>query len=172
MTTEVTGRGGRFPSRARLAALWRTELAGTEQYPRFLVAASFLATFAGVRATTHLLRRRQSPLARATHRGGGLQVGDVHIHHMVGGIALLLLTGYVAVERERPHLRERLATLYGVGAALTLDEFALWLRLQDDYWAREGRESVDAGVLAGAAFVIAAVGRPFAGAVLREWRGH
>lgn len=172
MTAGVTGGGGRVPSRARLAALWREELAGTDRYPRFLVAVAFLATFAVVRAVTHLLRRRQSPLARATHRGGGLQVGDVHIHHMVGGIALLLLTGYVAVERDRPHLRERLATLYGVGAALTLDEFALWLRLRDDYWARDGRESVDAGVLAGALFVVAALGRPFTGAVLREWRGH
>jgi hypothetical protein len=171
MTARTTGGGGHFPTRARLVALWRQELAGTAQYPRFLVAASFLATFGGVRATTHLLRRRQSPLDRALRRGGGLQVGDIHIHHMVGGIALLLLTGYVAVERERPHLRERLATLYGVGAALTLDEFALWLRLQDDYWAREGRESVDAGVLAGAAFVVAALGRPFVGAALREWRG-
>lgn len=165
-------RGGeQFPSRARLAALWRRELAGTDRYPRFLVAASFLATFAAARAATHLLRRRQSPAARETHRGGGLRVGHVHVHHLVGGIALLLLTGYLAVARPRALPRERLAVLYGAGAALTLDEFALWLRLEDDYWAREGRESVDAGVLAGAAFVVAALGRPFAGAVLHEWRG-
>lgn len=29
---------------------------------------------------------------------------------------------------------------FGAGAALTLDEFALWLNLRDVYWEREGRE--------------------------------
>jgi hypothetical protein len=41
-----------------------------------------------------------------------------------------------------------LAVLSGVGAALTLDEFALWLRLDDVYWSREGRSSVDAVLVA------------------------
>ena len=41
-----------------------------------------------------------------------------------------------------------LAVLFGAGAALTLDEFALWLHLEDVYWSREGRSSVDAVLIA------------------------
>ena len=50
------------------------------------------------------------------------------------------------------------ALLYGSGAALTLDEFALWLNLEDDYWTREGRESIDAVVVFGSLLAIAASG--------------
>ena len=39
------------------------------------------------------------------------------------------------------------ATLYGVASALTLDEFALWFDLQDDYWTQAGRKSIDAVAL-------------------------
>jgi hypothetical protein len=42
---------------------------------------------------------------------------------------------------------EILGALFGVGAALTLDEFALWLHLDDVYWSREGRKSIDAVLL-------------------------
>ena len=55
------------------------------------------------------------------------------------------------------------AFAYGAGAALTLDEFALWLNLQDDYWTREGRESVDAVVAFGSLLAIAASGHRLAG---------
>nr|CAA9212596.1 hypothetical protein AVDCRST_MAG63-33 [uncultured Armatimonadetes bacterium] len=142
----------------------------SDRYPRFLVCVAFLVTFLGVRGVTHAVRRRQSFLARALHRGGGIQIGSVHVHHLVGGIVLLLLTGYLSTTVERPRSRDRLALLYGIGAALTLDEFALWLRLKDVYWARQGRASVDAGVAAGAAFVLAGLGRPFLQALLRDVR--
>jgi hypothetical protein len=58
---------------------------------------------------------------------------------------------------------------YGVGAALTLDEFALWLNLRDVYWQREGRASFDALLLFAAALAIAALGGPFLHAVVRKW---
>ena len=170
MARETRDPDARRLSLARVGEVWQREMVRPDRYPRFLVTAAFALTFALVRAVTHALRRRQSPLARETHRGGGMQLGGLHIHHLAGGIGLLLLTGYLAVAVERPHPRDRLALLYGVGAALTLDEFALWLRLEDVYWAREGRTSVDAGVLAGIAFVLAALGRPFLAAVGREWR--
>ena len=50
----------------------------------------------------------------------------------------------IGTARTLDWLSQLMALLYGVGAALTLDEFALWLRLEDVYWAREGRESIDA----------------------------
>jgi hypothetical protein len=58
---------------------------------------------------------------------------------------------------------------YGVGAALTLDEFALWLNLRDVYWQREGRASYEALLLFAAALAIAALGGPFLQAVVRKW---
>jgi len=53
-----------------------------------------------------------------------------------------------------------MSILYGVGAALTLDEFALWLNLRDVYWAREGRSSIDAVILFGALLAAGAWGAP------------
>ncbi len=63
-----------------------------------------------------------------------------------------------------------MALLYGAAAALTLDEFALWLNLRDVYWAREGRASFDAVTLFGALLVIGWLGRPLHYAWLRTWR--
>jgi hypothetical protein len=59
--------------------------------------------------------------------------------------------------------------LYGAGAALTLDEFALWLNLEDVYWAREGRASIDAVILFGALLLIGVWGGRFLGALVREF---
>lgn len=58
--------------------------------------------------------------------------------------------------------------LYGIVAALTLDEFALWLNLRDVYWAREGRESIDAVILFGSFLLIGLWGGPFLSALVRE----
>jgi hypothetical protein len=54
-----------------------------------------------------------------------------------------------------------MALLYGVGAALTLDEFALWLNLRDVYWEREGRESIRAVFLFGSLLSMGLWGAPF-----------
>jgi hypothetical protein len=64
-----------------------------------------------------------------------------------------------------------MSLLYGAGAALTLDEFALWLNLEDVYWARQGRESIDAIVLFGTLLLIAIWGSGFFRALAKEFRG-
>jgi hypothetical protein len=51
--------------------------------------------------------------------------------------------------------------LYGVAAALTLDEFALWLNLRDVYWEREGHESLEALGLFGSVLAVGILGGPF-----------
>lgn len=91
------------------------------------------------------------------------------------GILLLLLVGYgllVGVgsgsRRSSRVLGRLMAALYGIGAALTLDEFALWLNLRDVYWEREGRASIDAIMLFGALVLAGLWGGPFLRAVLRE----
>jgi hypothetical protein len=54
-----------------------------------------------------------------------------------------------------------MSILYGVGAALTLDEFGLWLNLQADaYWTKQGRSSIDAVILFGSLLMIGAWGAP------------
>ena len=74
--------------------------------------------------------------------------GGLHVHHLVFGIVLLLATGFaLALQPPSPWL-EILAAGFGIGAGLTLDEYALWLHLDDVYWAEEGRQSVDAVVIA------------------------
>jgi hypothetical protein len=74
--------------------------------------------------------------------------GGLHVHHLVFGIVLLLATGFaLALQPSSPWL-EIVAAGFGIGAGLTLDEYALWLHLEDVYWAEEGRRSVDAVVIA------------------------
>lgn len=94
---------------------------------------------------------------------GGVIIHGVHIHHLVIGIVLMLATSYlwlllVGVEHSehRRRLSRSTAVVYGVAAALILDEFALWLNLRDVYWQQQGRESLEA--LTGfAAFLLAAI---------------
>jgi hypothetical protein len=106
----------------------------------FLILLSFLITFA--------LTRLYTRLARVRGWGSG-SAGGIHLHHMVFGIVFVLLAGFVtlSVEPAQPWV-DVLAILFGVGAALTLDEFALWLHLKDVYWQDEGRASVDAVIFA------------------------
>jgi hypothetical protein len=74
--------------------------------------------------------------------------GGLHVHHLVFGIVLLLAMGFaMALQPPSPWL-EIFAAGFGIGAGLTLDEYALWLHLEDVYWAEEGRRSVDAVVIA------------------------
>lgn len=74
--------------------------------------------------------------------------GPLRIHHLVPGIILLLLSGYIGISfHSRFKLRNLMAVLFGTGAALTIDEFALWLYLDDVYWEKEGRYSIDAIII-------------------------
>lgn len=113
--------------------------------PRALVGwvlVAYLITFLATRAITRAIRAGRGPLR-------DVSLGGTHVHHQVYGIFLLLVTG-TAEFTYRPGAPwvQVLAVGFGVGAALTLDEFALWLRLEDVYWAREGRSSVDAALIA------------------------
>ena len=81
---------------------------------------------------------------------GNVEVGGTHIHHLVWGILLLMIAGWVGiVVAPEPPGREIVAAVFGIGTGLTLDEFALWLELKDVYWSAEGRKSIDAVIVAG-----------------------
>lgn len=113
----------------------------------FVVLAAFLLAFLFIRTSARLIR---SP--RVTWWPGSVTTeSGLHLHHLVWGISLLLITGFLgfALNPGSPG-EEILAAGFGVGAGLTLDEFALWIYLRDVYWAEEGRASLDAVVVAAA----------------------
>jgi hypothetical protein len=111
---------------------------------QLVILISFLLTFATVRIITHAIRAgRWTRVFHNVHTKGG-----THLHHLVPGIFLLLISGYFGIAVSPSSQRSIWAVLFGVGAALTLDEFALWLHLADVYWAKQGRASVDAVVIA------------------------
>ena len=129
--------------------------------------ASFFVTFAAVRGITHAIRAERGPFKNITP-------GGRHIHHMTFGITGLLTVGYlwlleIGVSEERRSSRITSA-VYGSGAALTLDEFALWLNLADDYWTKQGRESIDAVVLFGSLLSLSVLGKGFFGELLLHAR--
>jgi hypothetical protein len=109
----------------------------------FLVLLAFLATFLFIRTSARLIRD-----PNVTWWPGNVEAGGVHIHHLVWGIWLLLIGGFTAFvsDLDAPWWQAT-AIAFGIGAGLTLDEFALWLRLEDVYWTDEGRESIDAVVV-------------------------
>jgi hypothetical protein len=104
---------------------------------------SFTLTWLVVRSSTHLIRRRG--------RFGpfhNLFLGRQHIHHFVPGIALAFLAGGVSVVSRRASLDRWLAIPFGTGVALTLDESALLLKLDDVYWTEDGIVSVQISLAA------------------------
>ena len=127
----------------------------TGRAPAIWMLIGFLVTFAVTRGIT---RRIHAKAAGESQRPAGqrgaisdIYIGGVHIHHQVWGILLVLATGLLQFRYSpRTPWAEVLAALFGAGAALTLDEFALWFNLDDVYWTRSGRKSIDAILVGGA----------------------
>jgi hypothetical protein len=146
----------------RLGLLVRTTIPDRPRQRMFLASLSFLFTFVGVRILVHRIVSHEGVFQYVVVRG-------THIHHLVWGILILLLVGYGwLADLGRSHtpisifFGRLMAVGYGAGAALTLDEFALWLNLSPDaYWTRQGRLSIDAVILFGALLAVGAMGSPF-----------
>jgi hypothetical protein len=128
-----------------IASAYRDGIVDTHRETQFLFFVSFLLTFGFIRTSTHMIK------AQVSWWPGNVSVGGTHIHHLVWGILLLLICGYVGVAiHPGDPWRGIDAVLFGIGTGLTLDEFALWLNLKDVYWEKEGRRSIDAVVIAAA----------------------
>jgi hypothetical protein len=97
---------------------------------------AFGVTFGFLRALTYAIREELVPW-------GNVELGTVHVHHYVWGVALLLVVGLVSLIVDTPKYNPWLGLVYGVAAALVIDEYALLLNLRDVYWQEEGRVSVD-----------------------------
>jgi hypothetical protein len=132
--------------------------------PLMWMFLAILLTFLLARMVTRLIR---------SGSGGGVGLGNVriagnHVHHQVFGILIIIGTGIVLVSATpRGAALDAAAAVFGVGVGLTVDEFALWLHLEDVYWAEQGRKSVDAifcvlvitgALIGGTSFVTGRVG--------------
>lgn len=117
---------------------YRHEIVAPGRHLLFLATVAFVFTFVGTRIITRMIRSGRGPF-------GNVSAGDLHIHHVVPGVISLLVGGVLLLSASKfgPWL-EIGAILFGLGAALVLDEFALILHLDDVYWKREGALSVDA----------------------------
>jgi hypothetical protein len=138
-----------------LSDFWNDQILADEKQGLFLVLVGFILSFAFIRMSTRLMR---SP--RVTWWPGSVvSDGGVHVHHLVFGIVTMMIAGTLGLAAlgDTPYA-EICSFFFGVGAGLTIDEFALWVYLDDVYWAEEGRASIDATVIAAAGMMLILLG--------------
>jgi hypothetical protein len=123
----------------------------------FLILIAFVCSFGFIRTSTHMIR------AQVSWWPGNVETkSGTHIHHMFWGILLLITMGYLGIATSIPNpWFELVAIGFGIGMGLTMDEFALWLNLEDVYWTDKGRQSIDAVVVTVSLLVIALLGLRF-----------
>jgi hypothetical protein len=121
----------------------------------FLVLVGFLGSFAFIRMSTRIIRSESI----SWWPGNIESESGVHVHHLVFGIVTMMAAGTLAfVADGRTPFTEVCALLFGIGVGLTIDEFALWVHLEDVYWEKEGRSSIDATVIAAAVMLLIVLG--------------
>jgi hypothetical protein len=122
------------------------------------ILVSFLFTFIAARVLVFLIVARRIPDLY-------LHLGGTHIHHLNYGIFLLSAVGaYLLLAHPAARGLRRVAIVYGLGLALTFDEFGLWLHLGGSYWQRA---SFDAVVVIAALLALVVVGPS-----VRHFRPH
>ena len=133
-----------------LGALLHDRIPDRPRRRLFIATVSFFLTFGGVRGVVYCITHQIPPFHFVVMHGR-------HVHHLVFGIVILLAVGYawlaeigVGTGSSSLLAGRLLSVLYGVGAALTLDEYALWLYLRDVFWSPVGLASIDVVVLFGA----------------------
>ncbi|MFD8869811.1 MULTISPECIES: hypothetical protein [unclassified Streptomyces] len=123
---------------------WYRNIVEPGKLPLLLALASFILSFAITRTITRLIRAGKGPFRN-------IAPGGLHIHHVVPGVVLTVLGGFAAIAGAQAGFWEYVAAVvFGVGAGLVLDEFALILHLHDVYWTEQGRQSVEVVVITAA----------------------
>ena len=131
------------------------QLVERDEQGLFLVLTGFILSFAFIRMSTRLMRSDRVPW----WPGSVVSDGGVHLHHLVFGIVTMMIAGTLGfVALGHSPYAEICAFLFGVGSGLTIDEFALWVYLDDVYWAEQGRSSIDATVIAAAGMLLLLLG--------------
>jgi hypothetical protein len=105
---------------------------------------AFIVTFLFLRGLTFGIRNNLLPVHNVVTKSG------LHIHHFVWGIFLMLGVGFLGLVLEQARWHPRIGIVFGIAAALIIDEFALWLHLEDVYWATAGRSSIDLAIVVAA----------------------
>jgi hypothetical protein len=122
-------------------ASWFTEtFVQTGRVPLLCFFGGMIGGFGFIRLSVRLIR------AEVRWWPGNVTPGDLHIHHVVFGVVFMMIGGVAGFSTPDGDLgwRAVAAGLFGIGAALVLDEFSLILHLKDVYWSEKGRLSVDA----------------------------
>ena len=125
-----------------MSSWWARNVVEAGKLPLALCLLAFVVTFLATRVITRMIRAGIGPFRDNVTESG------THVHHAVPGLGLLIAGAVTAVATRNPAVVAIAALLIGAGASLVLDEFALILHLQDVYWEREGRASVQAVALA------------------------
>jgi hypothetical protein len=124
---------------------WNDQLVEHGRQYLFLVLLGFVGAFAFIRLSTRLMRSPRVPW----WPGSVVSDSGVHVHHLVFGIVTMMAAGTISFAGfATSPWYEICAVFFGIGMGLTIDEFALWVYLEDVYWADEGRRSIDATVIA------------------------
>jgi hypothetical protein len=134
---------------------WNDQIVANGTEGLFLVFVGFILSFSFIRMSTRLMRSPKVPW----WPGSIVSEGGVHVHHLAFGIIAMMIAGAVGFSAlgEQP-ATDICAFVFGVGLGLTIDEFALWIYLEDVYWAEEGRSSIDATVIAASAMFLILIG--------------
>lgn len=123
---------------------WYRNIVEPGKLPLLLALLSFVTSFLVTRVITRMIRAGRGPFKNVTP-------GGLHIHHVVPGVILVIIGGFGAVGSGRHSFGAGLsAVIFGLGAGLVLDEFALILHLDDVYWSEQGRKSVEMVVVTAA----------------------
>ncbi len=135
--------------------LWNDQIVAEGKEGLVLVFAGFILSFSFIRMSTRLMRSPRVPW----WPGSVVSESGVHVHHLAFGIVAMMIAGAVGFTAlgEQPYT-DICAFVFGVGMGLTIDEFALWIYLDDVYWAEEGRSSIDATVIAASAMFLILIG--------------
>jgi hypothetical protein len=127
---------------------FQDDIIGRGRLPLLCCLVAFILTFFVARTFVRLIRSRADRgLPPKWWEPRDIQIGKVHIHHVVVGVLLVMASGVtlVALSVNGNELEyTAIAIVFGIGAALVLDEYALILHLSDVYWEEDGRTSVDA----------------------------
>lgn len=128
----------------KIVVLYKKHIRGHQEEPRFLILISFTLTFIAVRLIVYNIKYNILPFIPTR----SIIIYETHVHHLVFGIFLLLIAGFIRIPQFGKTFLRLSSIMYGIGAALTLDEFSLWLRFNPDaYFGSQGRISIDAVVI-------------------------
>ena len=144
-----------IPLGSFITDFWNDQLVEHDRQWLFLVLLGFVLSFAFIRMSTRLMRSPKVPW----WPGSIVSDGGVHVHHLVFGIVAMMVAGTISFAGFAVSpIYEICAVVFGIGIGLTIDEFALWVHLDDVYWAQEGRQSIDATVIGVVALLLIVLG--------------